>query len=347
MGFAAPLGLLALLSIAMPVLIDLRRKPAHPVRVGSIRHLAGAAPRPRAGARVSELLLLLLRIALLALVAAAVAEPFLENAVAPPRARQVAITADSMRDVWSLLRELDDSLPAGSSIDLSVPGRVTVSGSRPAVASRVTIRERLSGAGVASGGGGKRREVLLVAPPSRAEAVRYLSAAFEAVAWTRGDTLTVAELPPASRGDSMTGRWVIWLADSGRRRADALAEAGAMVLTESPQRAHRGVPVGPGLFVRRAGAGVVYELDGRFDPNETAMVAAGGLPGLIAAIWPGDVVDRPARITASQLQPAERPPERGDARAPLAMPIAAVAAVVFLAERVLAHRGLRSRRSPA
>ena len=340
-GFAVPLGLLALLSIAVPILIHLRRKPLRPIPVGTIRHLEGAAPRPRLAPRASELLLLLLRVLLLALAAAAVAEPFLLNASPPRRPRAVTVAADSASDVWSLLRHLDDTLPAGSSILLDVPGRVTVSGRRPALASRVTIRQPALGAPAPFTPSGRRREVVIAAPPERREVARHFAAAFGAVAAARGDSLEVHE--SAETRSSVT-RWVIWLADSGRARAEALARAGAIVVTESPGRAHEGVPVGatrPAVYARPAGHGVVYELDGRFDGDGASLVESGALPAFVASIWPDDAAPgRAARVRASQLQPEQRAGARGETRVSLALPLLVAAFALLIAERFLAHRGL-------
>ena len=344
MGFAAPIGLLALVAIAIPLLIHLARKPAQPIRVGSVRYLEGSAPRPRVGARVNEILLLLLRMALLVLLAMAIAEPFVEQPRSTRGSRQVSLVADSSRDIWSLLRELDDTIPAGSSIALSVPGRITVSGARPAVAAEVRIQvENVATAQAFAGG--RRRQVLVAAPESRGEALRYLSAAFEAIAAANGDTVRMSEvsrLPP----DSLTGRWMIAL--GGPEAAESLAAAGGIVLRLLTQGAPLGAAANnasPQLFVRRVGSGVVYELDARIDPG--GMFVSGALPAVIASIWPGDTADRAERVTVAQLQPASRTRSIPGARTAVAMPILLAAILVFMVERVMAHGMLGARRKAA
>ena len=340
MGFAAPLGLLALLSVAIPVLLHLRRKPARPIWVGTIRYLEGSRPHRRTGARISELLLLLVRAVLLALVATALAKPFVPGDPGA-RPRSVAMTIDSATDVWTTLRELEDTLPAGSSVALTVPDRVTVSGNRPFVTTAVTIRTAAQQASPPRALQPRLRRIAIVAPPARSEAVRHLRAAFTAVASMRGDSIEVTEGAPTP--DSLSDRWVIWLSDSSS--AALAASAGATVLTEALNRVPAGIRLvrsEPGVFARRQGRGVLYELDGRFE----ALRSSGALPELIAAIWPGAPAG-PARLTAAQLQPAHRSPRQHDGRTPLATPLYAVAAVVFLLERMLAHRGLGRSRSAA
>jgi hypothetical protein len=338
MGFAAPLGLLALLALAIPVLVHLRRKSGRPIRIGTVRYLAGSAPRPRTGPRVTELLLLFLRLALLGFVSVALAEPFVAGE-SYSRPRSITVTVDSATDLWTMLRELDDTLPGGSSVALAIPARVTVSGARPSVATRVTIAPAAPTQAAAEAPVPTVRRLIVVAPTDRMEAVRHLRAAFGAVAALRGDSLEVSEPGPIA-AESLQGAWVVWLAAGVS--ADSIAAAGASVLAEAPDGTPPGLRIGrtdPGVFARRVGRGILYEVPGRFDSGGSAL-GRGALPDLVAEIWPGaDAAVRAARVTASQLQPARRSDRGRDRRAPLATPLLVAAAIIFVVERILSHRG--------
>ncbi|MBC6991557.1 BatA domain-containing protein [Hymenobacter sp. BT491] len=92
--FLAPSGLLALLGIAVPVAIHLwNRRPGRTVPVGSLRWLEATANRRLRSLKLEQLALLLVRIAVVALLAVALASPAWQRPPAPTRG-QVFISPD-------------------------------------------------------------------------------------------------------------------------------------------------------------------------------------------------------------------------------------------------------------
>ena len=110
MGMLAPLYFAGALAIALPIVFHLiRRTPTGRQAFSSLMFLSPSPPRLTRRSRLSNLLLLLLRAAALALLALAFARPFLSSADATaagqPRGRRVAVLVDtsaSMRrgDLW-------------------------------------------------------------------------------------------------------------------------------------------------------------------------------------------------------------------------------------------------------
>ena len=131
MSFLAPGALWALLALAVPLALHLRRRRVgRTIPVGSIRHLEPLPTAERRGLRLRDRRLLLLRALIIAALALVLARPVLERP-APDRtpfaivdrATPVA-TIDSLRghatvsvealdDPWRRVQEVDDSLPTG------------------------------------------------------------------------------------------------------------------------------------------------------------------------------------------------------------------------------------------
>lgn len=379
MGFAAPLALLGLVLLAVPVAIHLYpRRTRQPLRVGSVRHLAGAAPARRSGLRVTEPALLAARLAIVALLVLTLAEPF-RSRVRTGGARKVALVAaaftpapagsaarritdsleaagfdlrglDSLADVWQALRAVDATLPPGSAIALVAPGRVRAGGARPAVSSDVSVH-LLPHASDSTPRPAPRivpvhRRVTIASAPARRGDARLLAAAFRAIAEHRGDTLELREVGTASmpeaavRGDG-AGAWLVWLPDSSARALPSDATRRDMhLLTDG------GPASGPRLALRRDAGALTVTLAGRFSADSTDLMLTGALPELLAGIWPeplartlADPTPRP--VSASQLRPDRAAPQRrGGNRAPIGAPLFALAALLFLAERWMAHRAI-------
>lgn len=323
MGFAAPLGLLALFALLMPVAIHLlRRRPRRAIQVGSIRHLAGVASAR--SVRVTEPWLLALRVLLVSLCALVLAEPYMRAGTVERSTRVALVSAalmepeaaavtepllDSLRsagaevralpaggDLWSQAREVDAALPEGSSIVLVVPTQVRVTGLRPALRSDVAVRMldvvpaplrsiRPSPSAI--------HRVAFVVADSRSDDARYLRAALSAVADARGDSLEISMLEPdsvdgvaAARGD-----WIVSLADTMvASEVAAAVRAGALLLTDSAGGAvfGTGVPLEADspMLVRRVGRGLVFTFRGHFVPADASVALSGALPELIGSIWP-------------------------------------------------------------
>jgi hypothetical protein len=134
--FLAPLALWGLLALAIPLLLHLRRRRVgRTIQVGSLKHLETAPTAERRGPRVRDPLRLLLRLAIIALVALLLAEPVLPR---PQGDDLPVILADSGAAPWDAIARVDDSLPPG--IPLTVVATLSSDrfhGPRPLVRRRI------------------------------------------------------------------------------------------------------------------------------------------------------------------------------------------------------------------
>lgn len=90
--FAAPLWLAALATLAIPLVLHFwSRRPRQVIRVGSLRHVEGLAETRSWSARITEPLLLLVRLALLATVVVALAGPKLRRGSMSGRTSQLIV----------------------------------------------------------------------------------------------------------------------------------------------------------------------------------------------------------------------------------------------------------------
>ena len=106
----AATGWLALLGLAVPLAIYLwNRRPGRVVRVGSVRWLEAAANQRLRSLKPEQLLLLLLRTAMLSLLALALAEPA-QHLPAPPRHGQVLLAPGVTAAALAPVRDELDSL---------------------------------------------------------------------------------------------------------------------------------------------------------------------------------------------------------------------------------------------
>ncbi len=367
MGFAAPLALLGLCLLALPVAIHLRpRRTRQVIRVGSVRHLAGAPPPKRSGRRITEPALLAVRLAILGLLALVAAGPYLARGVAAP-GRKVALVAtpagepgparrildslaaagyelrplDPRADVWQAMRRVDVTLPPGSAIALVAPERVRASGVRPALASEASVHLMPRSPAAAPADAALpvpvRRRVRVEASPARGADARLVTAALRAIAAGRGDTLELT----ASAAD-----WLVWLPDSAGHPPPDSVRGSAHLLTDG------GPAGGPEVAITRLGDALAFAFSGRLSADSTELALTGALPELIARVWPdppavgGDPTLR--RIPASQLLPERAASRRSrEPRLPVGAPLLAAAALLFLAERWMAHRPIRSGSTPA
>ncbi|MBC7369194.1 MAG: BatA domain-containing protein [Undibacterium sp.] len=153
-----PLGLVALAALLVPAAIHLRRFPQRTVRLGSLKFLEAVA-RPRLNPwRWRERLRLLLRLALIALLALLLAKPEWRRPPGPPvrwallgqgttlagaaKTEWDALMAKGYNsrpmvteDIWSVLREADARVAAGSRFVVFAPRRLAaLRGQRAALA---------------------------------------------------------------------------------------------------------------------------------------------------------------------------------------------------------------------
>jgi len=248
MRFAAPLWLIGLLALAIPIALHLRgdrRGPA--VKVGSLRWLEAQPASRMASTRLTRVWLLLLRCAVIAAVVLALAAPSVTRRmstsgawvlVVPEVARQAPL--DSLRnlgdvralsgglpgidavpppmaptDVWSLLREADAVAPVGTRFVVVAP---TASrfyrGVRPRLAREIDW-VTADPPQLAPQAAPRRGAVILVAAANRSEDARYLAAAFKAVGAVHGDSVRVELGTSAANAAALaSGDWLAWLGDS-------------------------------------------------------------------------------------------------------------------------------------
>lgn len=244
-----PLGLLALATLLVPLLIHLaRRQHEVPLDFAALRWLQ-ARVRPRSRVRIDEWLLLALRLMLLATLALLLAQPVLQGGtaqvrpvtvVAPGLDATVLRGADNEGD-WrwlapgfpplqqppaastvafaSLLRELDQNLPAGTPLVVHLPDPLPgLDGERIRLSRTVQWRPQPLPVAVAGtvpeaprlhvGGNGDPAALRVLDALQRAWTGSPLSAATDAVPADGriGVWLAAAPLPPA---------WQAWLAGGG------------------------------------------------------------------------------------------------------------------------------------
>ena len=156
MSFLAPGALWALLALAVPLALHLRRRRVGPtIAVGSIRHLEPLPTAERRGLRLRDRRLLLLRALIVAALALLLARPVLDRSTpnttpfaladsAAPRAlldsiRGVAtVSVESLDDPWRRVQEVDDSLPSGIPLIVAASASSDLyTGPRPTVARRI------------------------------------------------------------------------------------------------------------------------------------------------------------------------------------------------------------------
>ena len=156
MSFLAPGALWALLALAVPVALHLRRRRVgRTIPVGSIRHLEPLPTAERRGLRLRDRRLLLLRALIVALVALLLARPVLDRStpdttpLALVDSATIPALVDSLRgratvsierldDPWQRVQEVDDSLPTGVPLIVAASNSSDLySGPRPTVTRKV------------------------------------------------------------------------------------------------------------------------------------------------------------------------------------------------------------------
>ncbi|NUO83631.1 BatA domain-containing protein, partial [candidate division KSB1 bacterium] len=123
--FLAPLSLFALAALLAPLLIHLlSRKAGKRVKVGSIKFLLAAESRHLKSLKLSELALLLLRCALLAVLVLLLAQPqWLSSAPQPTSQELILVAPDLLQaPAAGFLQELDSLTRAGNELRLLVSG---------------------------------------------------------------------------------------------------------------------------------------------------------------------------------------------------------------------------------
>lgn len=394
--FAAPLGLLTLGALLAPIMIHLVRRPRRVVKVGSLRPLEDARRQSRS-LRWHELWLLALRCALLAALALSLAGPTWQprnpapvrwlllipgaelsatNRIEWERLRNDGfeprmLAPDFPRDggsepttlsrtghAWSLLRELDQSVSAGSRVVVFGPTWSNrFSGSRPTL-ENVEVSWRETEGDNPEHSSHPPVRVGVVAAADREEDARYVRAAMSAV----GATLVQDGAPDwiFQLGDvALPAGWQERVTRGGRLVTDAPNAAVATTASRSFEAGpgsvritklvtpEVGVPVlrdsagGPIFTEQRQGAGAHWRFALRFHPDWTDWPLEASFP----AWWRNQLhadQDTPIAIGAAQAAPryaplkTSTPPTLGDlGHVDLRRWLWALAVVLFVAERVI------------
>lgn len=374
LALLAPLGLVALLALAVPALIHLRRRTEEvPVDFAAMRWLE-ALPRPRRKLRFDELVLLALRLLLVALLALLLARPAVlgwqdESAVTlvapgvdPFAARQIAGPDTRLRWIApgfpdldeaapaavatsTLIRQFDAELPAETQLTILVPEILEGVDAGPLRLSRPVDWRIVESTGPDEASVPPESPAISVRHPDGANSqVRYFEAA--AQAWSEDGNFEAAalrDLPPE-------GRVLVWLhpgplpSDVG----DWVRKGGTALLGETSEAAMPGTTaalwrdaVGDTLVEGGPlGSGRLMRFTRRLDPASMPQLLEGSFPtrlrDLVAPQAPA-----PARVFSAGFEP-----ETGAAPYPLPPRelthwLALLVALLFLAERLLATRRAR------
>ena len=236
--FLSPIWLFGLAALALPLALHLwSRRTGRPIRIGSIRLLAGAPLATARSWRIQEPWILLLRCVVLAALVVALAGPYWAPRdaagptwalVADDVADRAALT-DSLQhagivvrpldsaNFWMALREADRAAPPGTRFLVFAPALLrNFRGARPVIGSAVEWHSRPAadaGAPPAVQRMGAR-VVALYADPGRREDARYVAAALRAAGLATGIRAIVTVRPPHGAGESAADAdWAIWLSD--------------------------------------------------------------------------------------------------------------------------------------
>lgn len=381
--FLFPLGLLALASLLIPVAIHLFRPPVRTVKLGSLRFLQSPYRRRWQDSQWRQVALLLLRLGILASLALMLARPewigrmglttkkwallspdanlegesllewkrlttngFEAREFAPGFGRISGKRPEPV-DMWSLMRELE--MRNAESVVFAPARQISLRGERPALR-----RVRLVPTPLVeipppkrSAAPEKPIKVAIVgdSPPVRAaiEAVRQVSP-------RKIDVVSEVSEP---------GDWIFQIAGTAPAWiAPAVEEKGANLLVSTnslPNGTWSGDWLNPSVTRIRQGRGMVWQIDEEFDPEWMATTA---FPDWIRSLLlpPPPVLPEADRrwVDPSQAAPSERvsvseapldpTPDRSASLGSLAW---ILAAVLFLAERLLAHVPPRQREASA
>jgi Aerotolerance regulator N-terminal len=374
----APLGLAALAALIVPLLIHLRRRTEEvPIDFAAMRWLE-ALPRPRRKLQLDELLLLSLRLLLIALLALLLAGPAVLGwedkgpriiaapGIDPDAARELAGGQADVRwiapgfpdiavsppprpvAISSLIRQYDAELPPEAPLTILVPPVLSGVDAEPLRLTRKVTWRVVDGDDPASEPAAPVNPILSVRHAAQQDsAVRYFRAAAEA--WSekpRFEASTGIALPP--RDHVLV--WLVpgpipqavsdWVSKGGTALIGNAAEVAMPAASESlwsdgaGRTLAEGGALGAGRLMRFTRPLVPADM-----PDLLAPEFAARLRDLVAPPAPP-----PMRVSAAAFTPAT-------GRAPFKLPprdlspwLAAVIALVFLAERLLATR---RRRFPA
>ncbi|HEX7915484.1 BatA domain-containing protein [Rudaea sp.] len=348
----APLGLAALAALVVPLVIHLvRRLELKTTEFAALRWISERT-RPQRRLRFERPWLLLLRLALLTVLALLLARPVWQGeaistrpwvvvapgvALADARAAAGAVDAEwhwlaprfphadetvAVTDIpiASLLRELDAQLPANAALTVVVPEQLAgLDGERPRLSRAVDWRI-VPGRMVETAPPSTDRIRVAVRYASDAEAsLRYLRAAV--AAWNQGEPgrYELDERPADAPIDAATN-WLVWLAPSAPELTRWLDHGGVALVSSAA--AADGEPLwrdAAGRMLAKVairGNGRVIALPGALTPAELPLLLDADFPDRLRAAFGGESL-APTRATAAAMHPrVEAAMATGAARSP-------------------------------
>lgn len=378
-ALVTPVGLLALLALAIPIVIHIaRRTENRTIDFAALRWL-DARPNPRRSVTVDERWLLAMRILLLTLLALWLAKPVVWNvedtrpvvAVAPgvDAATLASLTDGDDRRVWlapgfpavggpapragpnvaSLMRQLDAELSPRTPLAIVVPATLDgVDAERPRLSRRVDWR---IGPEARTARRPARIPPLALSvrySPESQEGVRYFRAA--ATAWTPADAQPDFEAATIDRPIGRSRRALVWLAPGAipdrivtwvREGGTILTALDTIVPVEGETSPVWRDPTGAPLALAGAlGRGRVVRLTRPLEPASIpALVEASFPDALLSMLRPAPA---PARVAASAYVPLTGATPYEQPPLDLRPWLTLLIAAAFAAERWMATRRQRA-----
>jgi hypothetical protein len=342
MSFAllAPLGLAALAALVVPIVIHLvRRLELRTTEFAALRWISERI-RPRRRLRFERPWLLLLRLALLALLAMLLARPVLTQLpgaqtsrvlVAPGSdlaAARAAVATGHADWRWlapgfpaletpapttgipvaSLLREADAALPTGATLAVVVPEQLSgLDGERPVLAHTVdwhVVSGRMASNDTAAPGG--KIDIAVRFAPSAEASLKYLEAAVAALNATGTRTYALDAEPQTAPVPDSTHA-LIWLGAEPTPAVTAWIEAGGTAIVDHQPRA-TGAPAwrdADGNVIARvapSGRGRIVALAPAFSPRDLPALLDAGFPAHLRDLLEG-AAPAPTSAPAEAMQP--------------------------------------------
>jgi hypothetical protein len=342
MSFAllAPLGLAALAALVAPIVIHLvRRLELRTTEFAALRWISERI-RPRRRLRFERPWLLLLRLALLALLALLLARPVLTE---PPGAQATRVLVAPGSDLaaarsavpsgnadwrWlapgfpaietpapagsvavaSLLREADSALPAGATLAVIVPQQLAgLDGERPILAHAVdwhVVPGRMASDETVAPG--TKMEIAVRYAPSAEASLKYLEAAIAALDST-GTRTYALDAQPQNVPVPEAAHALVWLGAEPTPAVSAWIEAGGTAIVDHQSRA-AGAPAwrdADGNVVVRvapSGRGRIIALAPTFSPHDFPALLDADFPARLRGLLEGEARP-PTRAEAEAMQP--------------------------------------------
>lgn len=338
-GLLAPLGLAALATLVVPILLHLvRRLELTRTEFAALRWI-GAHTRPERRLRLERPWLLLSRLALLSALALLLARPVWESAPAAPAGDWILVVpgvtraaaraaAEGIHGEWhwlapdfppledappatvplaSLLREADARLPTGRDLHVIAPEEVAgLDGERPRLSRRIDWRVAPGRMAEAADAQTPALPLVVRHAPDAAAALPYLRAVVAAWNVDRPGCCSL-DIAPLDEPVPPDARRLVWLGPQ-RRALDAWIEQGGVALASGMGE----VPGEPlwrdaadHVLARSAsrGQGRLIALRGTLAPADLPVLLDADFPQRLRAAFEGAPLP-PTRAGAAQARPA-------------------------------------------